>query len=331
MSAEQLFTTSGSTGAPRQWLRSVAQMEREAALILGRFAPDAREILAFAPASHSYGKILGEVGARVMNARLQSCSLEQQRLPQLDGEGTCVILAIASTWRLLPALLARLAPRRPVLVVHSASLLPPGALATVQRHAGPQVRFVELLGSTETGAMAYRELDAQSSAEQAWTLLDDVCLLSPPGQPCALEVASPRIAREAGQPSAPASHRCDDQVQVLDSRRFQWLGRASSLIKVNGLRLDLGRLSSELGLRLGCPTLVCVGVRDALRGEAFEVLFSSATLSERAVLQAFGQLPAGHPHPVAVRRVDHLPLSATGKPQPWAASTAVKEYTHDPR
>ena len=331
MSAEHLFTTSGSTGAPRQWLRSVAQMEREAALILGRWAPDAREIFAFAPASHSYGMILGDVGARVLNAHLHTCSLEQQRLPALDGEGPCVILAIASTWRVLPALLAKLSARRAVLVVHSASLLPPGALATVQRHAGPRVRFLELLGSTETGAMAYRELQAHSSPEQAWTLLDDVTLLSTPGQPRALEVASPRIAREHGQPRPAATYCCDDQVLALDARRFTWLGRASSLIKVNGLRVDLARLTRDLGQQLNCPTLACVAVRDALRGEAFEVLFSSVTLSERAVLDAFRQLPPGHPRPVAVRRVSDLPLSATGKPMPWAASTFVKEYTHDPR
>ncbi|MGF6395144.1 AMP-binding protein [Pseudomonas plecoglossicida] len=331
MKGEHLFTTSGSTGAPRQWLRSLAQMEREAALILGRWAPDAREIFAFAPVSHSYGMILGEVGARVLGAHLQSCSLEQQRLPALDGEGPCVILAIASTWRLLPALLSRLVPQRAVLVVHSASLLPPGALATVQRHAGPNVRFLELLGSTEAGAIAFRELDDRSSAEQPWTLLDDVRLLSEPGQACALEIASPRIARQHGQVAAQATHRCDDLVLALDARRFQWLGRVSSLIKVNGLRLDLARLACELGQRLDCPTLTCVAVRDALRGEAFEVLFSSASLSETAVLDAFAQWPAGHPRPVAIRRVDRLPLSATGKPQSWAASTSVKEYTDDPR
>ncbi|MFK0310326.1 AMP-binding protein [Pseudomonas sp. NPDC090233] len=331
MSAEHAFSTSGSTGAPRLWLRSMAQMEREAALILKRWAPDAREIFAFAPASHSYGMILGEVGARVLGARLQVCSLEQQQLPILDGEGPCVILAIASTWRVLPALLARLATRRAVLVVHSASLLPPDALAIVRRHAGPQVRFVELLGSTETGALAYRELDANSSPEQVWTLLDDVTLLSNLGQPCALEVASPRIAREPDQAEPAASHCCDDLVLASDARRFQWLGRASSLIKVNGQRLDLAHLACELQHRLQCPTLACVAVRDALRGEAYEVLFSSATLSERAVLQVLQQLPPSHPRPVAVRRLAELPLSATGKPLPWAAITSVKEYSHDPR
>ncbi|MFJ4112418.1 AMP-binding protein [Pseudomonas sp. NPDC089758] len=331
MNAEHLFTTSGSTGAPRQWLRSQAQMACEAALILGRWAPDAREIFSFAPACHSYGMILGEVGARVLHARLHACSLEQQRLPALEGDGPCVILAIASTWRVLPALLARLSTRRQVLVVHSASLLPAGAMATVQRHAGPQVRFIELLGSTETGAMAYRELDAHSDAEQPWTLLDDVTLLSPPGQPCALNVASPRIARQPGQARAAATHRCDDLVRVLDAQRFQWLGRASSLIKVNGLRVDLARLASDLAQRLDCPTLACVAVADALRGEAFEVLYSGETLTEHAVREALRQLPPGHPWPVAVRRVTDLPLSATGKPLPWAASTSVKECTHEPR
>lgn len=331
MSGDHLFTTSGSTGAPRHWLRSHAQMVDEAALILGRWAADATEVLSFAPSCHSYGMILGEVGAQWLSARLQACSLEQQQLPQLDGDGPCVILAIASTWRLLPALLARLSARRSVLVVHSASLLPPDALATVHRFAGPQVRFIELLGATETGAMAYRALDAQSTAEQLWTLLSDVELLSPIGAAGPLDVSSPRIAREQGAATPAHHHRCDDLVLPLDARRFQWLGRASSLIKVNGVRLDLARLASELGQRLQCPALACVAVRDGLRAEAFEVLFSSPTLTEQAVREALTHWPAHHPRPVAVRRVAHLPLSATGKPQPWAASSTVKDYTHEPR
>ncbi|MFK5736120.1 AMP-binding protein [Pseudomonas urmiensis] len=326
MSQHQLFQTSGSTGAPRQWLRSHAQMACEARLIYQRWAADVGEIIAFAPASHSYGKILGEFGASVSGAPVQFCSLEQQQLPTLDGTGHCVILAIASTWRLLPGLLERLVGKRQVLVLHSASLLPPDALAIVQRFAGPKVRFIELLGSTETGAMAFRQLDVQSTADQPWTLLDDVELLTPAGQPAPLEVASPRIACEQGQATA-ASHRCDDLIQPLDARRFQWLGRVSSLIKVNGLRVDLARLGSELSGHLGCPALACVPLRDALRAEAYELLFCSSSLTEREVLGAFTELLPATPRPLAVRRVAHLPLSATGKPQPWAAASTVKEYT----
>ncbi|MDZ3991806.1 AMP-binding protein [Pseudomonas sp. Teo4] len=331
MNADHLFTTSGSTAAPRQWLRSQAQMASEAALIYGKWSPEVAEIISFAPTSHSYGMILGQVGAQVMNARLQVCSLERQQLPTLEGEGACVILAIASTWRILPTLLKPLANRRDVLVVHSASVLPPDALAIVQRFAGPKVRFVELLGSTETGAMAYRELDGGSSPEQPWTLLDDVTLLSPVGEVGPLEVGSLRIARAQGAETPAPRHRCDDLVQPLDARRLLWLGRVSSLIKVNGLRLDLARLASDLSQRLSCPSIACVPVRDALRAETFEVVFSSLTLSEQAVQNVFDDLPPGHPRPAAVRRVADLPLSTTGKPQVWAALSSVKECNHDPR
>ncbi|MFB1633514.1 acyl-CoA synthetase [Pseudomonas sp. AP-1] len=331
MSADHLFTTSGTTAAPRQWLRSQAQMVSEAALIYGKWSPAVGEIISFAPTRHSYGMILGQVGAQVMNARLQVCSLERQQLPTLEGEGACVILAIASTWRVLPMLLKQLADRRQVLVVHSASVLPPGALATVHRFAGPQVGFVELLGSTETGAMAYRELQGTSTPAQPWTLLDDVTLFSQIGEVGPLEVGSSRIARAHGADAAAARHRCDDLVQPLDARRLLWVGRASSLIKVNGLRLDLASLASDLSQRLECPALACVPRRDALRAETFEVLYSSGTLTEQAVLNAFDHLVPGHPRPAAVRRVVDLPLSATGKPQVWAASSSVKECKHDPR
>lgn len=326
MSAEQVFHTSGSSGAPRQWLRSRAQMEQEARLIYQRCAAEVSEIISFAPVSHSYGQILGETGARVRGAALQLCSFEQQ-LPTLDGHGQCVILAIASTWKLLPALLKRLAGQRPLLVMHSASMLPPGALAVVQQFAGTQVRFIEVLGSTETGAIAVRELDASSTPEQPWSLLDDVQLLTPAGQPAPLEIASPRIAREQGQACAAPSHRCDDLVQVLDPRRVQWLGRVSSLIKVNGVRLDLAWLGAELSTLLGCASLACVPLRDGLRGEAYTIVLGDSSVSSGAVLAAFSQLTPGTPRPLHIHHVDHLPLSATGKPQAWAAASTVKEYT----
>ncbi|MGG5289212.1 AMP-binding protein [Pseudomonas shirazensis] len=327
MNAEQVFHTSGSSGAPRQWLRSRAQMEQEALLIYLRWAPQVSEIISFAPVSHSYGQILGETGARVSAAALQLCSFEQQQLPTLDGHGQCVILAIASTWKLLPALLKRLAGKRPLLIVHSASMLPPGALAVVQQFASAQVRFIEVLGSTETGAIAVRELDASSTPEQPWNLLEDVQLLTPAGQPAPLEIASPRIARELGQACAAPSHRCDDLVQVVGPRRVRWLGRVSSLIKVNGVRLDLARLGAELGVLVGCSSLVCVQLRDGLRGEAYSILLADPLVSAGDVLDAFAQLTPGTPRPLHIRHIDHLPLSATGKPQAWAAASTVKEYT----
>ncbi|MGY2192713.1 AMP-binding protein [Pseudomonas pergaminensis] len=315
MSAEHVFRTSGSTSAPRQWARTRRQMEQEARMILGTWAAGVTDILSFAPTEHSYGMILGQVGADVTRARLQSCSLEALLLPDLQVRGPTVILCIASTWTLLASLLKRLVPQVPVLVLHSASALPSKAYAIVDRYAGQGVTFIELLGSTETGAIAHRPI---GEAATAWTVFEDVSLLSPVGVESRLNVHSPRIARAAeGQVSA-LTHQSDDWILAVGHGQFQWLGRASQLIKINGVRQDLGVLRAELSAVTQCQHLACMPLRDELRGEAYEVVFSSPTLTEASLAQAIERLGVHFPKPVQIRRVEHLPLSASGKPQAWA-------------
>lgn len=315
MSLEHVFSTSGSTSAPRQWVRTRRQMEQEARMILGAWAPGVTDILSFAPTEHSYGMILGQVGADVTKARLQRCSLEKLVLPDLQVTGPTVILCIASTWTLLTSLLKRLAPQVPVLVLHSASTLPSKAYEVVNRFAGGNVRFVEILGSTETGAIAHRPI---AEASMPWTVFEDVSLLSPIGVESRLKVHSRRIATAAGNQVAALTHQSDDWILAGDREQFQWLGRASQLIKINGVRQDLGVLRAELGAATQCQHLACVPLRDELRGEAYEVLFSSPTLSEASITLAIERLGVHFPKPVQIRRVEYLPLSASGKPQAWA-------------
>lgn len=325
MATEHVFNTSGSTCAPRQWVRTRRQMEQEAGLVYGLWASGVRDILSFAPAMHSYGMILGPVAAEVTGARLQQCSLELQRLPDLSDLGPCVILCIASTWKLLPSLLQRLHGRQPVLVLHSASIVPSGAAAVVSRFAAPDVRLIEILGATETGAIAHRPIAALDETPLPWTPFDDVTLLNKVGTESRLELHSPRIARELAHRVPSLTHQSDDLVQVLANGQFQWLGRASSLIKINGVRQDLAVIRAELSHRAQCPNLVCVPVFDDLRAEAYEVLFSSTSLDEQGVRRALDALGAGYPRPLRITRVAHVPLSVSGKPQAWAIQDGYKE------
>lgn len=310
-----MFSTSGSTCTPRQWVRTRRQMEQEARIILGAWAPGVTDILSFAPTEHSYGMILGQVGAEVTQARLQCCSLEKLWLPDLHVSGPTVILCIASTWTLLASLLTRLAPRVPVLVLHSASALPPKAYGVVDRFAAQGVQFVELLGSTETGAIAHRPI---GEVARPWTVFEDVRLLSPIGVESRLKLHSPRIARAANCRVAALTHQSDDWILANDPQQFHWLGRCSQLIKINGVRQDLGALRTALSAATGCEHLVCVPLRDELRGEAYEVVFSSPTATEASITQAIDGLGINFPKPMRVRCVEQLPLSVSGKPQVWA-------------
>lgn len=284
-------------------------------MILGAWAPGVTDILAFAPTEHSYGMILGHVGADVTQARLQCCSLEKLWLPDLQVAGPTVILCIASTWTLLGSLLKRLAPQVPVLVLHSASALPPKACGVVERFSAQGVQFIELLGSTETGAIAHRPI---GEVALPWTVFEDVRLLSPIGVESRLKLHSPRIARAANCRVAALTHQSDDWIVAKGCEQFHWLGRASQLIKINGVRQDLGVLRAQLSAATGCEHLACVPLRDQLRGEAYEVVFSSPTVTEASITQVIDGLGIDFPKPVRVRCVEHLPLSVSGKPQVWA-------------
>lgn len=324
MSGEQVFSTSGSTSSPCQWVRTRQQMEQEAALVLGRWAPGVTDILSFAPPEHSYGMILGQVGAEVTHARLQQCSLENLVLPDLQVLGPTVILCIASTWKVLASLLERLVEQVPVLVLHSASVLPSGAHEVVTRFAGREVGFVEILGSTETGAIAHRPVVEETQAPIGWTVFEDVSLLNRTGIESRLEIHSPRIARAVGHRVPALTHQSDDLVVALDREHFHWQGRASQLIKINGVRQDLGVIQAELIAATHCQNLVCVPLRDALRGESYQVLFSALGHNEASILQAINRLGTHFPRPVQVRRVEYLPVSASGKPQAWAIQETGK-------
>ncbi|MFB6847158.1 hypothetical protein ACFCXS_20180 [Streptomyces sp. NPDC056373] len=113
-------------------------------------------------------------------------------------------------------------------------------------------------------------------------------------------------------------------------RAFRHLGRASRLIKVNGLRCDLARVE-ELA-RTRCPgvDLVCVPVGDPVRGEHYEVYYAGPRPAEPAALRRMlGRFPAGLPAPRAVHRVARVPRSATGKVL-TAELTAARHPAEEP-
>lgn len=228
------------------------------------------------------------------------------------GERT-LLVCLPSTWTLLRRLADRLSQAGPVVAVHSTAPVPPAAYEVVDVLRDTEFRAVELLGSTETGAVARRAL-VPGPEEALWTLFDDVTPVWPNGvggeQP--LRVAGPRIARAAGADRAPASVTLDDLVEPVDERRFRLLGRSTRLIKINGRRVHLEDVETTLQRAFPGAEMVCVAHRDAVRSEHYDLYYSGrATDAEvRSVLStAFPDTPL----PRRVGRVERIPRSATGK------------------
>ena len=183
---------------------------------------------------------------------------------------------------------------------------------------GQVVEFngIELFGTTETGAIAHRQIPSRTDGASTWTLLRDVELVGPRSGEGPLAIRGPRIARPRGDRQPAQLVELDDLVVRDGDRSFTYLGRRLRLIKVNGVRVWLDEL--EAALRAALPTLdvVCIPKDDHLRGEHFEVYYAvdedsntAPTEIRRIVRQRHVEPPSLH----QIRRVPRIPRTPTGK------------------
>src|SRR5262249_5948785 len=114
-----------------------------------------------------------------------------------------------------------------------------------------------------------------------------------------------------GAASVPVRMRTDDIVRVLEGSRFEHLGRASRLLKVNGRRCNLDHVEQVAQLLLRRP-VACIPVRDQVRGEHYE-LFYEGGQDEAEAWHRLAPLAATGPVPRNVHAVRAIPRTAVGK------------------
>ncbi|GAA2600431.1 hypothetical protein GCM10010304_55850 [Streptomyces roseoviolaceus] len=315
------FATSGSTGPPVTWLRTEAQLHAEAALVHDVVLGSARfgRIVSYAPPGHLYGRLYGRELPRLEDVPVTGLWDEPLTVPPLDDGVPTLLVCLPSTWQLLARHTAALARHGRVTALHSTGPATPAAHQVAERLADTGFRAHELLGSTETGAVAHRPVAGAHTAGLAWRLLPDVEVLpgriaDGDGEVQRLRVTSPRLARRTGTEAPPDEWELPDLVAPVTPRTFRHVGRASRLVKVNGVRCDLAHVEDTA--RACCPglDLVCAPVSDPVRGEHYEVFYAGPEPVDPADLRRrLGRLPSGLPAPRAVHRVPRIPRSATGK------------------
>ena len=270
------FATSGTTGEPVTWLRGTDQLRAEAAILAELTEADQCDgIVCYAPPTHLYGHLMG------------------LSLPELTGL-PCRFLSVTepptATFRrpliaALPAAIATMTRHLPTLrrldrltLVHGSAEL---TSATAELASALPMRLVDLFGSTETGLVGWR-----TDHTDSWHPASDVTLaIEPDGR---LRVAGPRIASRDGRPASDTV--LDDLVVLNPDGTFRWLGRATRLLKVNGLRVHLDQIEATLRAAVPGADIRCHAESDPVRGEWFSVIASDAHIE--AVRSACGTLPA---------------------------------------
>lgn len=225
------FFTSGSTGVPKRIERRLSQLETEARVLEDVFGAEAGRVEATVSHQHIYGLIYRIVWP-VMAGRVSADRAVDywEELEGRLGAGVTLISSPAHLTRLPPAMYLK--AQAPDLIFSSGQLLPtPAALACVEAIGLPAT---EVLGSTETGGVAWRR---QRAENEPWTPFA-VIEVGQAGDGTLL-VRSPYL--EAGEAFA-----MGDRIERLADGRFRLLGRADRMEKIDGKRVSMTRVEEAL-------------------------------------------------------------------------------------
>ncbi len=243
--------TSGSTGAQVACPKTAEQLLGEARMLVAHLAlgPEAR-VLATVPPHHIYGLLFGVLAPLMGGGTFVRTTPHHAETiaAQARAFGANVLVSVPAHLHGLDVLAAGALPRFQ-RIVSSGAPLPAATAAAVAVLTGTPV--TEILGSTETGGLAWRQSPAGDGAAEgdAWRPLPGVSVSADEGD--LLRVRSPFADGGGNEGGA----RGADRVQLLGDGRFRLLGRADAVVKIAGQRIA----TTEVERRLRAAP----GVRDA--------------------------------------------------------------------
>lgn len=230
------FYTSGSTGTPSRVPKRLSQLEAELAVLQQTWGDNLDKAVTLGTVSHQHifglvFKVLWPLCAgRPFYA--ETFEIWEELLAVAPG-AACFVSS--------PAHLSRIPPfdplaqgASPLQIFTAGGPLSAAASADATRHFGPSP--TEIFGSTETGALAYRQ--QQSSATPFFPLKSN-------------EIRTD----EAGRLSVKSSYTDDqdwtltnDIAEISGDGSFLLTGRADQFVKIEGKRVSLAEVEKYLGL-----------------------------------------------------------------------------------
>lgn len=305
------FFTSGSSGAPKRIAKTLAMLEREAEVLeaaWGRFVDPAARVFGTVSHQHIFG-LAFKVMWPLASGRPFSAAVHHvwETLVAELGGPSAIVSSPAHLTR-LAGLAPLAAGQRPDLVFTAGAPLPDAAMHEAAAIFGTPP--VEIFGSTETGAAAWRR-GGGGGAE--WRTLPGI----------RVEATSGGLLRIHSPYAEPGGCDLADRADILSEERFLVFGRTDRVAKIEGKRVSLPELEQQLA---ALPWLEAAAVA-ALGGER-PMLGVVATLSEtgrgelarrgkfrfeRLLRQTLAGVQDAGVLPRRWRFVDQLPADAMGK------------------
>jgi acyl-coenzyme A synthetase/AMP-(fatty) acid ligase/3-hydroxymyristoyl/3-hydroxydecanoyl-(acyl carrier protein) dehydratase len=271
--------TSGSSGAPKPILKTLAQFDAEVRTLENQWGDlaGAATVVASVPHRHIYGLLFRVLWPLAAGRPFDRTAVNepQQLQARIDAYGATVVVsapAQLSRWPALPGF-ATLAPVPRAFFSSGGPLAEEAAREYAAAFGGASP--VEIYGSTETGGIGWR----CQSASTAWQPL--VGIDTRRDVDGALELRSPHLGHDDW-------HRTDDAVSFDATGRFTLQGRLDRIVKLDGKRVSL----PELEARLMLHPYVAQAATVPLAGVSRERIGAVIALSEAgsAALRASGRI-----------------------------------------
>lgn len=296
--------TSGSTAAHRRIDKRAAALLGEATVLAHAFGlrTDDR-VLTGVPPHHLYGLLFGVLVPLVARASIitESPLHAEAVAAAIARHDATVLVSTPAQLRAFDVLAPdALAPLRHVF--SSGAPLPADVAAMMRERFGRPV--TEVLGSTETGGIAWRLHDG---TDPPWRPLAGVQIAADPDG--RLLVDSPFLP-----PDAPRPWPTDDRVALLPDG-FVHLGRLDDVVKIGGRRVALGDVERRvLGIEgVTDAAVVALPASDG-RGEALALVVAGAAgLAGDGIRAELGRWFDAVVVPRKIVCVETLPREATGK------------------
>ncbi len=297
--------TGGSTGKPRTWAKTSANLFGEAFYIartLGIGNGDC--LLSTVPPQHIYGLLYSVLLPFVASAQVlrRTCTFPREILAALQQEKATVLVGVPIHYRALRSGdLKRFSLR---LAFSSAAPLDPGDAAFFWEKTGVAIR--EIYGSTETGGMAIRTYGENQGSWVPYTCLDwkilseRLCVRS--------DFVSPDLPRDAEGFFFTA-----DRVSPAAENRLRFLGRADHIVKIAGKRVDLEEIREKIRRIPGVADafVTTLPQNHARRSEIAALV--ATDLPPRDLRAAIRSLDESYGRPRRIRIVPAIPVLPNGK------------------
>ena len=302
------FFTSGSTGTPKAVEKTLSQLEIEGPVLESLWGEAPGPVFGTVSHQHIYGmlfRVVWPITAGRPSGDLQADFWEQ--LADLLTPGSLLVTSPAHLTRLPDAPVLKRC--RPQMIFSSGGPLP---FAAAQDCNGALGRWpVEVLGSTETGTVAWRQ---RCSPDEPWTPVPGVGVSI--DQDGCLAVRSAFIG-DLEQISM------GDLIEMVEGNRFRLMGRIDRVVKVEGRRVSLTRVEEALGDLEEVAEVAVVALPDRSGALGAVVVLSptgAAHLTEKGAFRLSRQLRkalAGRLEPMERpkfwRFVPKLPVNSQGK------------------